>query len=750
MTDAVRDSWRDDPRQWAVVAAAALLMAIILLPCVVPILPVIYFDIDPRSEVGRTPVTSLGPAGAAWLAVLGVVMAAAAMAVSVSAGGGVRWWSCTLFAIGAAFCFGYVGRGYDDRIVSAAWIGGGAVGVGALHLAQHAVARRLMVAALIAAILPMTLQAVYYVAVEHPMTVASFIEAEADFLESRGWEAGSPEHVLYVRRLTDPQATGVFGLSNVFGSIVAAATLAALAVAHGLFWRRTTRGWAAIPTALAVLGVLAVVLSSSRGAMLTLALVGGLLGFVVLARRVVMLRPAVPMAAVGVVGLALLAVFVRGWFGAPSTWEGERSLLFRYHYFQGAWAMLVDAPHRFITGVGPTGFQELYLRFKNPINPEEVTSTHNVFVDYVTMLGLGGVALSALLVMWLWQAGRAAGKPVAEAPPAQAPPLNLAELSPVAMIALVIFGTQYSLQWTMFYLDRTLVWLAGVIGFVLLATLLWRVLPRAPGWASVAGLVAAAGLLVHNQIEMTFFHLPSIAVAWGIAGLAAGAASPAAARDSVREAAREHRRHDALLTWGPAAALAGIGLLLAIVHAQPMTTHQGRLAEAARLLQQGRGAAALESLDAASRVVPTDTRVVRWQVLLRVQVAEALAAAGRRPQAERLLRQADNQLDRLDARASGPTVPRLRAALLDASARMLGDADAAEASIAASFEAIARSPYNLPAHMDLADRLWARGDRRRAADLYRRAMQIHDWNYLDPAKQLSDDERVRATIRSAG
>src|SRR5690606_4734339 len=167
---------------WLPVAAGALILILIVLPLAVPISPVLYFDLDPRSEAGQAPITTLGPAGAAWLHVLSVVAGAAAVGVAAWGGGRVRWWACGLFTLGAAFAAWHMGGSADARLQCGAWIGAAALGLGAAHLAQFGEARRFMVAALVAMLLPMTIQAARYVLVEHPMTVEMFLGHEAETL----------------------------------------------------------------------------------------------------------------------------------------------------------------------------------------------------------------------------------------------------------------------------------------------------------------------------------------------------------------------------------------------------------------------------------------------------------------------------------------------------------------------------------------------------------------------------------------
>src|SRR5690606_35332276 len=88
----------------------------------------------------------------------------------------------------------------------------------------------------------------------------------------------------------------------------------------------------------------------------------------------------------GAVAAPIVAVVVRGLIGERL---GERSLLFRWFYWQGASRIATDHP---VAGVGPAGFQEAYLSARPPLSVEEVTSPHGLPFDWWATLGLFGLA----------------------------------------------------------------------------------------------------------------------------------------------------------------------------------------------------------------------------------------------------------------------------------------------------------------------------------------------------------------------
>ncbi|MEX2386335.1 MAG: hypothetical protein WD534_00530 [Phycisphaeraceae bacterium] len=739
-------------RDAAVVGCALAVLTLVLLPCVVTFLPAIYFDVDPRSDVGRSAVVALGPAGAAWYQTAAVAVAALSLAVSVAAGARVRWAAAALVGVGMLACAYHLPQHTANALPTGGWIAAAALGLAAVHLGQFEPARRWLVAGLVAMLVPMGLQAGWYVLVEHPATVASYLETESEMLASRGWEAGSSQHELYRRRLMDWQAVGTFGLSNVFGSVVAGFTLLAAAVMVDM-GRRTQWQWALMALPVAGLGMVTVWLSRSAGAMVGLLAGAGVLGIVGLVRvwgmGTVRLKPHglgrwVMVGVVALVGLAFAAVLVRGAMGPPETMAGERTLLFRFHYWQAAARLIGEAlPGSAVVGVGPHGFSQGYLWAKNPLNPEEVTNAHNVFIDYVVMLGIGGWALAAVLWLWLMQAGMSVGRGAwgvgREESGEPGGMLPREHLVLAGVVAAAVFGVQYRLMLPQLMIETALLWLVAALAFVGVMAVLATPGRLRPWWGMAGLLAAATAVLVHNQIEMTFYQFTSAGIVWVIVGLAAAGDVQAKPATAGRAWAR----------FGPAAALAAAVVALAVGHAAPVTAQQGRLARAATALQQGHAQTALARLDQAGAASPTDADVRQWRLSLRLSIAQQAAAMRRTDLARQQIADALAVLDASEAAGvDTASLHRQRARVQLMASEMLDEPDRLDAAATAWQQAIVRAPYNLDDHVQLGDLHWRRGERERAAELYRRALQISDWNYLDPAKQLTDAQRLTARARA--
>ncbi|MEM6333379.1 MAG: hypothetical protein AAF823_08595, partial [Planctomycetota bacterium] len=425
--------WGDAARVWGWVVSGltAGLVGVVLLPWLVTFTPELVWDVDPRSlldPLGRPyPATEVGPVGGVWWSVGLVLGSGLVMGAAVAAGARVRWWMVVLWAVGVCAAMWWVGRRMDEAWVVGPWIGGASVGLAMAHAGQLAGARRWAAAVLLGAGAALVMDGAVFVWVEQPMTVAHFEAEREAILASRGWEAGSPQAELFERRLRSPDVIGAAGFSNVLGTVSGALLL--LALGSGAAWvvaARRARGqgavvlwWAAAYACVGAMGLAWLLWATrSRAALGLTAAVGVLLGvaWVVAWWRGRAGRGGADEGADGsegrgegsvwlgglmVVGvwvpalLAVGAVVVRGALPAPESWRSDPllSLLFRWHYWEGAWGMWsASGWWERLAGVGPSGFAAGYLVHKPAINPEDVSSAHAAWVDWPVMLGVGGVA----------------------------------------------------------------------------------------------------------------------------------------------------------------------------------------------------------------------------------------------------------------------------------------------------------------------------------------------------------------------
>lgn len=521
-----------------------------------------WWSDDPT--VIAVPATGLLPVGSLALSVLTILASAVATLAAhtltrrgQAAGAAVENGLLLAGAFGAAAHALWLGGGsLDDLQTGLAWTAAMSAGVAAAACRHDPALRRLVLACLLGGLVMVAAKAGLQVFVEHPATVASFEANKDAVLASHGWAPGSPMARSFEHRLRQADATAWFGLSNVVATFGAAATVMGL----GLLVGRPredgagARGLAGALVALAAAAAL-LVLGGSKGGYAGAAIGLGCLAAAWAASR----RPAaagwlrhIPLAVVAAVFVAVLARLVVG------ERLGERSLLFRGFYLEAGWRILTT---HLPWGTGPSGFRDAYLLAKNPLNPEEITSTHNVLADFACTLGLAGLAWCGLWLLWVARLGPALR--VVEAP-APEPARVKEELKPafLVMCAATILG----------------VWLeaaastpeaAGmrIAGLVLALVAAAGVLARADGpWARAGVAAGAVTLAALGLIDMSAVS-PSSAGWYAMLLAAAGGAlgSPAAPR----------------ATWRPiAAAAAVLGAFAGLSRLPAVAAWQSSLREA--------------------------------------------------------------------------------------------------------------------------------------------------------------------------
>jgi len=747
-------------------AAAVLLLIVVVLRAVVLFVQRLHWDTLPTPD--DPPIVVFGPTGAAVTNLLLLIALTLAVAAAWRGGRRVHLALLGLWAVGSAFALYHAGAVFGSTRLAGDWIAGLAAGLAALHLAAAAPWRRLLIAGLIALAIPIGLRAVHQVTLGHAQTVEHYEQTRDQFLERRGWEPGSPHHRAYERRLYQREASGAFGLANVFGSVML--TLALLGGGAGLaaagFPRPprqpppspsppptpTTDPAAAgrmelgVVLGLAVLLALAgVALSGSKGVIGAFLIAGGAIAAIAWgARRGGALgrRPAVWAAAVLalpalVIALVLFRCLV---LGVPDTAEGERSLLFRGMYWQAAVRMIADEP---TLGVGPGRFKTEYLTHKNPLSPEDVADPHNVLLAWTATLGLGGWAWAALLLALAAFAGRHAARALNRTadqgpPPADRSPVVDDQAGSIRLAAglagALAFGAQFLLQLPVMTLTALMViWLFGAVLWVWLTARL-AVTDLLDRWPARIGLLAAAAAaLMHNQISLGLTDTMAMPLLLTAIGLAA---APRKCDD--------HEKRPAVAI--PLAALPlvfAVTVAVAVRAAAPIVVHETRMAQAAAAYRAG----PTQYPEAARLLLRTgrahhDPDAVRQGV----RIAYPLLGTPHSPVAD-----LDALLDHLaHARRWGADL----VALWSVEARLAADRYAAngaprwrDRALDAAAAMVDRDPFGLTTHVAAADLAWQLDARDRAAAWYAAALELSPQKYLDPLAQLTADERQRIQRR---
>jgi hypothetical protein len=447
------------------------------------------------------------------------------------------------------------------------------------------------------------------------------------------------------------------------------------------------------------------------------------------------LRRLLLIAGVGLVVLVFAGVLLRGAAGPPDTAAGERSILFRYYYWQGAAkAMGAAEPKSQWLGLGVQGFVRSYLIHKNPLNPEEVASTHNVFVDFVTMLGIGGLALSCLLVMWLWRAGRLAVSTDDDEDDNTPMPMANREVYAAVAIAVLVFGVQFVYQYPVLLSPESfLAWVLGAMGFIVLFAL-----HATPGWiprstASLGLFGAAVVLLVHGQIEMTFFQE-------GAATFAITVIAVAAAPLSINN----QKAHGAANFSAALLVLLTVGLIVG--HAVPMTLHQNAMAQAATQLREQRMGDTFKTLDRAHLILPVNPEPIQQSARLLLDLAAVYNKQGQVAQVRQAISQAMAVLDAWPDEET--SFLRLKFQTQRYAAAWLNEPARLNDAAAFLWRVTQLAPHSLQDYLLLANLYWKLNRLEEAQEMYRYCMTLHQDAYLDAARQLNEKDLKRVSTRA--
>jgi len=774
-------NWRDH----ALTGISLLVLLLALVRCLVPFTANLYWETDPRQAIrainttltgevvdDTVPVLFFGVTGAAVCDAMSLAVCGVALLLHVSGGGKLRHRSIFVAIVGIAFCFFHARTSIDNAFHCGSWIGGISLALAALHLGQRDRQRRWFIAILMALTVPLFIDAARFVFLDHAETIAMFKENEQSFLAARGWEADSPEHQMYLRRMSFAEPTGAFTFSNILGSIGGSLAVLSTGIAIGLWLKRKSWGlrWL-LPASVALLGLCIVLLTHSKGAPVAMIMAMMLVALAWWSGNHPRWRKLVPVAAVALVFVAIVIVIARGLMGPPSTADGERSLLFRYHYWQAASRIIASDPSQAIVGSGPSRFSDEYNWAKNPLNPEEVRSAHSVFIDYTTMLGLGGIAISALLLTWLAQAAACATQNELPVMPTASPEKPSDQDKPSLQVAgtdmawtlafiIALFGIDYLVRGPAYGSpDRFLIWSLGMIGCFFLASVL-----TTRHWLNHIGvqlglLGAAALLLIHAQIEMTYFQASSAPIAWLVVALAASKG-------------KQHEQQSESITQRSIApmalALPMILILFSFTYfftlTLPIAKQQTLLADAERKVRQSPASwsafrETLAMLEEAQRIGPFNAKPFEWQSRLAMEAAASLGSQLKGVPEDKIRKGTSEEIHRLTMMSlaahdraaelgySSLTLLRQEAQLRLYAAEILSQPQYAQESLALWRKLIVLRPYAWADRIELAEILWRIGSQDEAKEHYEKAIKLSQAMHLEPTRMMPTLEMQRIEKR---
>ncbi len=382
-------------------AGVAIISCVVALRCLSTFDPFPYWSGDPFES--PAPVVGLTPATSVMLDM--VTALGAAVACSAMRAGELRRsaWGLAAAALALFVVLRHMGgaTGLDNFVYGLMQVSGFVGAATVFGVAGRPRVRRLVLAALMGLLGVLIVRALQQVYIEHPRTLENFRATREQFFRSQGWTPDSGMAKAFERRLSQPEASGYFGMANALATLGAAGMM----VGAGLFRasrneqrdQRPRRSFMGLPSlVLIVLSGALVYYAGAKGGLAAagLGVFAVLIAFALQKRAV-----SVPTTVARLIGPAAVlatlgAVVVRGMIG---TRIGELSVLFRWFYMQAAARIIGEHP---LMGVGPMGFKGAYLLAKNPLSPEEVTSPHSVLLDLMAGLGIGGVALAVVWMFW--------------------------------------------------------------------------------------------------------------------------------------------------------------------------------------------------------------------------------------------------------------------------------------------------------------------------------------------------------------
>ena len=741
-------------------AGVILWAAFVRAMLVVPRLP--HWDSDPL--LAWVPETTLRPSLSLWLDALVWLAVGAGLAGERLAGRRVGWFGPGAVVLGALFALAHgwfltpvggapgVVRGDAAALtLGSVWVTAIAGAWAMALLARDARVRAAATAGVMGFLCLLLVKGAHQVLVDHARTVARFEADPVTAFRAASLEPGSAAARVWERRLRQPEATGWFGLANVYGTF-AAFGLAAWAGAMWAAFRAGAR-WVAVVACLgAVAAAWALVLSGSKGAM-GAAAVG--LGAFALGAWLARGRGVGRCVAWGLALAAPLAVSIGvALRGAVGERLGELSLLFRWHYLQGAARIWAGEP---VLGVGPGGFKTAYALAKPEANPEQVASPHSTLVDLACGLGVGGLALAAVwVVLVAWTGGAVFGSPAGGAEddaPGSGASDDGGRTWLVGLFAVLVAAvTAWTIDLPVTSRGESLTRFVGLvlaIGVVRLWSRLGTASPRLIGVGFGAGGIALAA---HGQIEMTGVFAGSAALAALTLGLAASPGIPAG---------RESGRVSGRLAW---ATLGACPLVAGVLGAGAIRAGAWELgleraaavcrADAAREAVDAetmrRAAAELERAASDRWVGPeTASRAARlWAFASRLEARSGPAGVDpARSDLDASVEALRGVVEAWPGRAVGWSL--LGRALWERG-RTFDRAEDLDEAIEATAEASALSPWSLVAPSRLA--LW-NSELGRADDAGRwaaRALRVDESLRLDPLVRLDGAERRRLEALAEG
>ncbi len=313
---------------------------------------------------------------------------------------------------------------HPARLIAWEWVGLLLAFVVVRHLAARPEDGRGLYAALLAGAVSLSAYAVYQSAVELPRDqrrYADLATLRQDLAREHVYLDDAQLRAMY-RRLQDRHAFATFAHPNSFAGFL---VLLLPGLAGAAFVCRRSRWPLAAAAGCLALGLAALWLTHSRGAMLGLALAA--LGAIAIARRrQLWARKGVALATVLVLAGAGVVAWYAGLF-TSALGKGTGTAAYRLDYWRATWQMIAEHPW---LGVGPGNFAAAYTRYLPEGAAETIRDPHNFALELWATCGFFAMLafLAALGIFFIrvvrWLGGWVVEKPAAQPPnhPTTQPP----------------------------------------------------------------------------------------------------------------------------------------------------------------------------------------------------------------------------------------------------------------------------------------------------------------------------------------
>lgn len=650
------------------------------------------FDLDPALTADLP--TAIGPATGVGLDIIVLVLCGVGLWGEAGRGRGLQR---RLLLLGAAGSGVVLWHGLQDPAHlwhGGAWIAAIFAAITLSHLARGRHVAVLAPAILCAVAAPLVIREAIQWLIEHPDTIDWFKEHRSDALALRGLTPDTPQAALLEERLMAAEPAAWFSSPNVLAAVLSALAATWLGWARAAAWR-LEGGWPVAAILIAAACGSGALLTGAKSAPLLLAIAGGLLVLCSCNVTRTLLQRRGGLVAIALIAAAIGVVTIRGVLGADAI--GERSLLVRAAYQEGGMEIAAAAP---LTGAGPAGLQDAWLLVRPAEAAEEITSTHNVLLDWIAAAGAGGACWCVVILLLAWRSGRSLGTSEATR---ESPPQSLLTGSIAATVAVAAVIALPDLR----SVDAADL-LVRCLALAAMGGLVWIGAGICGGgrarWAMIAVGLGGVLLAVAGQVDIIFFDTG--AALWACCLLGVAAALPGEQREGG---------------GGPWALLpAAAAIALTLVGWVPLASSSSRQGIAAAILRAYGPSARDEAVDVLSQ--PGACVADRLLAARQAIAAGDLAAAW----------------DAIEPLPPSPSVLRMRASL----------APTLEASVMTARALVEVDPQGLESNLLLADAIHASGSPDEARAIYQRVLELDAARIGDPLRRLSPSDRARVTVRS--